>query len=117
MRSFTGFSGSPVMRGQEFDQALLQVSSSPFWLVGDTNFRAGFSWAANWLGVKFPRLECGRLRLWSILHASIHCRTSAMDRNHEAFRHFFRQRLLKAAMTALSIGLPGLEKPSSSLLR
>jgi hypothetical protein len=40
-----------------------------------------------------------------------------MDRNHEAFRHSCRKRLLKPLLNALSLGLLGLEKSSSTLLR
>ena len=70
---------------------------------------------AKALGVKVPRAEWGLSLLSSVLPCSIRSRASAMDRNHEAFRHSARGRLLNASMAALSVGLPGREKSISPL--
>jgi len=41
---------------------------------------------------------------------------SAVDKNHEAFRHLARIRPLKASQNALSVGFPGIEKSISTPL-
>jgi hypothetical protein len=40
-----------------------------------------------------------------------------MDRNQDAFRHSARKRALNASMSALSVGLPGREKSTSTPFR
>lgn len=69
-------------------------------------FRAGFSCAAQALGVKFPSAECGRASLQSIFRSSIRWQARPADRNQEALSHSRRSRLLTALMKARAL-VPG----------
>ena len=64
-------------------------------------------------GARFPKLECGRLSLYSNRHCSMSLLASVRLSNQCMFRNSSRSLPLKLSMNPLSIGRPGAMKSIS----
>jgi hypothetical protein len=63
--------------------------------------------SANSLGVRYPKLLCGRSSLYSLRHAVIFLRASNKFWNQLTAKHSSRSRPWKLSTCAFCVGLPG----------